>query len=133
MCSTVSIRPSQMDSPMGFSQALHVSVSQRFTMEPLLLPPHFFHYNSPSLLQRMHKISIGPDKPPHIIFFCIWIFQQKSPQKDTCNVSNSTTLSRSPQNKSRRNMNPVVRNWFPQNHHKQNLLITASKISHSLF
>ena len=70
MCSTVSIGPSQMDSPTGFSQALPVSVSPRFTMEPLPLPLHFFHYDSPSPLQRMHKISEGPDKPC-IIFFCI--------------------------------------------------------------
>ena len=49
----------------------HISLQNLF----FLLPPHFFHYNPPSPLQTIHKISVGPNKVPHTLFFC---FKQNS-------------------------------------------------------
>ena len=57
----------------------------------------------------------------------------KNPQKKTHAISAASHHPSIPWNKSRRQMNPVTRNYFPQNGHKQDLLITTSKISHSLF
>ena len=72
----------------------HISLYELF----FLLPPHFFlHYNPPNLPQTIHKISIGPDKAPHTLFFC---FKQNSRFRDS-----PPSIS---QCKSRRHMNPVA-------------------------
>ena len=67
---------------IGFSQASPSSIiSPRFILNLfLLLPLYFFFHCSPlSPLQRIYKISIDPDKPPHtapnkISFLEIFIF-----------------------------------------------------------
>ena len=50
-------------------------VSPNFPTKPLLLPLIFFDQETPSPLQKMHNISVGLDKPPHMLFFC---FKQSS-------------------------------------------------------
>ena len=57
--------------------------------------PIFFHYNPPSPLKTIHKISIAPDKAPHTLFFC---FKQNS-------LFSPPSI---PGNKSKRHMNPVA-------------------------
>ena len=74
MYSACSIGPSHIeDHPTGFSQTSPSgSISPCFTTEPVpsVASPYFFHCSPPSLLQRLYRISIGPDKPPHTLFFC---------------------------------------------------------------
>ena len=74
MYSACSIGPSHIeDHPTGFSQTSPSgSISPCFTTEPLpsVASPYFFHCSPPSPLQRLYRISIGPDKPPHTLFFC---------------------------------------------------------------
>ena len=50
---------------------LQISLQNLF----LLLPLTFFDQETPSPLQKMHNISVGLDKPPHMLFFC---FKQSS-------------------------------------------------------
>ena len=57
--------------------------------------PIFFHYNPPSPLKTIHKISIAPDKAPHTLFFC---FKKNS-------LFSPPSI---PGNKSKRHMNPVA-------------------------
>ena len=68
---TVSIEPSNMDSPTGFLQATtplntlttypHISLKKLF----FLLPPQFqFNRTLQVFLKKVHKISIIPEKPP---------------------------------------------------------------------
>ena len=81
MYSTVSTGPSHMESPTGFSQApLKQSFPTfHYRTSSLCCLPIFFHYNTPSPLQMIHKISRGPDKP-HTLFF---LLQTKFPKAGT--------------------------------------------------
>ena len=72
MYSTVSIGPSYMTNLTGFSQALPLSKTafpifhcrtSFFCFFPI------FSSNPPSHLQKIHKISIGPEKPPRTLTF----------------------------------------------------------------
>ena len=47
------------------------SIFPHFTVEPLpsVASPFFLHQNLPNPLQKIQKISIGPDKTPHPLFF----------------------------------------------------------------
>ena len=60
MYSAVSIRLSSMEDPKGFSEA---------TPPPPLLSPLFAALESPKILQKVNKISIGSWKLPHTLFF----------------------------------------------------------------
>ena len=60
MYSAVSIRFSCMENPKRFSEA---------TPPPPLLPPLFAALESPKILQKVNKISIGSWKLPHMLFF----------------------------------------------------------------
>ena len=75
MYTTVSIGPSHTI----FTRPLlppSNGVSPNFTINLfVLLPPNFFHQETPSPLQKMHNISIGLGKPPYMLFFC---FKQNS-------------------------------------------------------
>ena len=65
---SVSIGPSHVKGCTEFSKdPLGNNVSPHFTIEShSSVASPFFHYNPLSLFQTLHKISIGPDEPPHI-------------------------------------------------------------------
>ena len=54
-----------------FTRPCSCNASPRFTIEPLhsVASPFFFHYSHPNSLQKICEILIGPEKPPHSLFF----------------------------------------------------------------
>ena len=60
--------------PWDFHQPTSNEVSPHFnnTREPLpFVASLFFHEETPSSLQKLHNMSIGPEKPTHALFFHI--------------------------------------------------------------
>ena len=71
MYSTVSIGSPYKESPTEFSQAAPSNnLSTYFTVEllPTVAPPILSSLEPSKFPPNIHKISLGPEKPPHTLF-----------------------------------------------------------------
>ena len=76
MYSTVSIGLPHMESPTGFSQAplKQGFLTSHYRTSSFCCLPIFF-ITTVQAPYKLHKISVGPNKVPHTLFFC---FKQNS-------------------------------------------------------